>query len=131
MANALLAAQAWQGMEDHRLHWVSAIRRKVMKGLHLRRVLWWMLPVLGAALIFPSPCVDDDGVYVRFKLEKPASTNWFVQLRGYIHVDPWYITEVAWPSGANTNAAARVASGQFTDWFDVKEWAGKKFHGRM
>src|ERR1043166_3996477 len=72
-----------------------------------------------------------DGVFARFKLVEPSGTNYFVQLSGNIHVDPWYLPQAVWPAGVQTNPAQRIVSGQFTDWFDIQKWAGSKLHGRM
>ena len=65
-----------------------------------------------------------DGVFARFKLVEPSGTNYFVQLSGNIHVDPWYLPQAVWPAGVQTNPAQRIVSGQFTDWFDIQKWAG-------
>lgn len=95
------------------------------------RPLVWLFLALCAAPNLPSASAAGDGVFARFKLLQPSGTNYYVQLSGYIHVSPWYLPQAVWPVDANKNASARVPSGQFTDWFDIKQWAGKKLHGRM
>jgi len=64
-----------------------------------------------------------DGVFVRFKLEEPTNTRYFVRLAGYIHVPNWYLPRAVLPVGADRNADLRVPSGEFTPWFDLKKHA--------
>jgi len=72
-----------------------------------------------------------DGVFVRFKLEEPTNTRYFVRLAGYIHVPNWYLPRAVLPVGADRNADLRVPSGEFTPWFDLKKHAGKSLHGQL
>lgn len=88
-----------------------------------------LLAALALAVPISSESADD-GVFVRFQLVQPG-TNHYVQLSGNIHVDPWYLPNVTWPTNAGTDATRRVPTGQFTDWFDIRQWAGAKLHGRM
>ncbi len=74
---------------------------------------------------------DDVGVYVRFQLLEPANSAWHVRLGGYIHVPDWYLPEAIVPAGADKDNSQRLASGAFTDWFDLKSHAGKLLHGRL
>jgi hypothetical protein len=71
------------------------------------------------------------GVFARFKLVEPADASYFVRLGGNIHVAPWSLPAQVWPAGADRDAARRIAPGQFTEWFDIRQWAGAKLHGRM
>src|SRR5215470_5260188 len=73
----------------------------------------------------------DSGVFVRFKLLEPAATGYYVQLGGYIHVEPWYFPATVWPAGADSDPTRRVISGQFTDWLDLGKYAGARMHGRL
>ena len=72
-----------------------------------------------------------DGVFVRFKLEEPENTRYFVQLAGYVHVPDWYLPGAVLPAGADRSADLRVASGEFTPWFDLTKHAGKSLHGPL
>jgi len=36
-----------------------------------------------------------------------------------------------WPKSADKDARSRIASGQFTPWFDLGAHAGKRLHGRL
>jgi len=73
----------------------------------------------------------DTGVFVRFKLLEPRETSYYIQIGGYIHVEPWTLPGVVWPAGADNDRAKRVASGAFTDWFDLGKYAGSKLHGQL
>jgi len=73
----------------------------------------------------------DTGVFVRFKLLEPAETSYYVQIGGYIHVEPWTLPGAVWPAGADSDRAKRVGSGAFTDWFDLGKYAGPKLHGQL
>lgn len=68
---------------------------------------------------------------VRFKLVEPADTTYYVKLAGYIHAPPWYLPDAVWPEAADKDAAKRVASGEFTPWFDLGKHAGDRMHRRM
>jgi hypothetical protein len=39
---------------------------------------------------------------VRFKLLEPPGTTYYVQIGGYIHVEPWYLPATVWPAGADS-----------------------------
>ena len=71
------------------------------------------------------------GVFVRFKLVEPADTTYFVRLGAHIHVEPWSFPARVWPAGADRDTTRRMPSGEFTEWLDVRQWAGAKLHGRM
>jgi hypothetical protein len=68
---------------------------------------------------------------VRFKLLEPTETTYYLQIGGYIHVEPWTLPGAVWPAGADSDRAKRVGSGVFTEWFDLGKYAGSKLHGRL
>jgi len=72
-----------------------------------------------------------DGVFVRFKLLEPQDASYYVRFGGYIHKENWYLPAAVFPTGADKDAKKRFAAGAFTDWFDIKAWAGKNLHGRL
>lgn len=74
---------------------------------------------------------ESDGVFVRFKLAEPAGANVYFTLGGYIHGEPWYLPGASIPAGAEKKGGARVAAGEYCEWFDVKAFAGKRLHGKM
>ena len=74
---------------------------------------------------------SEDGVFVRFKLEEPKETRYYVRLAGYIHIPNWYLPRAVVPTEADRNADLRVASGEFTPWFDLKKHAGELLHARL
>ncbi|MFN4259788.1 MAG: hypothetical protein ACK4RK_10855 [Gemmataceae bacterium] len=88
--------------------------------------LTWLLP-LGFAATAPAA----DGVFARFRLEEPKEGTYFVRLGGYIHKTPWYLPRGVVPAGADQQGGPRVAAGEYTPWFDLKEFAGDRLHGRM
>jgi hypothetical protein len=47
----------------------------------------WLLFLLLVPLTLPASSADS-GVFVRFKLLEPAGTEYYVQIAGYIHVEP-------------------------------------------
>ena len=71
------------------------------------------------------------GVFVRFRLLEPGDTTYFVRLGGYIHRSPWYLPKATIPAGADRDQAKRLPSGEFSPWFDLKEHAGARMHGRL
>ena len=71
-----------------------------------------------------------DGVFVRFKLDEPAGVTWFGRPNVVIHNDPWQIAVPVIPAGADADPTKRLASGEFTEWFDLKTHGGAKFHAR-
>ncbi|NQT40295.1 MAG: hypothetical protein HQ581_22570, partial [Planctomycetes bacterium] len=44
---------------------------------------------------------------------------------------PWYLPRAVIPEGADKDTTRRVAAGEFTPWFDLKQHAGERLHGRM
>ena len=68
---------------------------------------------------------------MRFKLLEPTETSYYIQIGGYIHVEPWTLPSAVWPAGADSDRSKRVGSGVFTDWFDLGKYAGPKLHGRL
>jgi len=89
-----------------------------------------LLALLLAALSL-SGASADSGVFVRFKLLEPTETSYYVQLGGYVHVEPWTLPGAVWPAGADSDRTKRVGSGTFTDWFDLGKYGGSKLHGRL
>src|SRR5262245_47120607 len=95
-----------------------------------RWALWRVLPlILGAiALSSASP---SGGVFVRFKLLEPTETNYYVQIGGYVHVEPWRLPATVFPVGADSDSSKRVGSGVFTEWFDLWKYGGIKLHSQL
>lgn len=90
------------------------------------------LSVLALAVIADGQARSaDDGLFVRFKLEKPQGTTYFVRVGGFIHNDPWYLPGAIVPEGAEKDPARQTPAGQFTPWLDLKKLAGKRLHGRL
>ena len=90
----------------------------------------WLLALLLAALGL-SGASADTRVFVRFKLLEPTGTSYYVQLGGFIHVEPWTLPGAVWPAGADSDRAKRVGSGALTDWFDLGKYAGSRLHGQL
>jgi hypothetical protein len=67
----------------------------------------WLLLLLLVSLTLPASSADI-GVFVRFKLLEPAGTDYYVQIGGYVHVEPWTLSAMAWPAGADHDAARRA-----------------------
>lgn len=96
----------------------------------------WLVVTLASVLtatVTAAVSAAEDGVFVRFLLESPGEERceYFVRLGGYIHQDPWYLPAAVMPAGADRDAAQRVASGQYTPWFDLKQHAAGRLHGRL
>ncbi|MAE62623.1 MAG: hypothetical protein CMJ49_14845 [Planctomycetaceae bacterium] len=91
-----------------------------------------MVWVLGLLLVGLSGVTSAaDGVYVRFKLLEPADAKYYVQFGGNIHVPNWGLPGATFPAEAKHDAEQRFVSGEHSDWFDIKTWAGELLHGRM
>jgi hypothetical protein len=90
-----------------------------------------MLCLAVAVATVPAPA--DDGLFVRFLLDSPGDGNcdYFVRIGGYIHKDPWYLPAAVVPPDADRDAAQRVAGGRYTPWFDLKQHAANRLHGRL
>jgi hypothetical protein len=73
----------------------------------------------------------EDGVWARFRLLGGAPTNYYVKIAGNIHKPNWYLPQVSIPSNAAQTASARISAGTFSDWFDVKSFAGTNLHRRL
>ena len=85
-----------------------------------------------SALVFASVAAcAADGVFVRFRLLEPADATWYVTLGGYIHNDPWYLSEAVWPIGADKSLEKRVPGGEASAWFDLGAHAGTRLHARL
>ncbi len=85
----------------------------------------WLLALLLAALTL-SAASADNGIFVRFKLLEPAETSSYVQIGGYIHVEPWELPATIWTAGGESDRTRRVRSGAFTEWFDLGEYVGSQ-----
>src|SRR2546426_8102545 len=88
-----------------------------------RRDIWRVLPLLLAAILLSSAS-PGSGVFVRFKLLEPTETSYYVQIGGYIHIEPWHLPATVVPAGADTDRSKHVGSGVFTDWFDLGNTPG-------
>jgi hypothetical protein len=84
----------------------------------------WLGPSIGAT-------AAEDGVFVRFRLQEPAGARYYVKLGGYIHQPNWYLAAANVPAGAEKEQRARVAAGEFTEWFDLSKHAGADLHARQ
>jgi hypothetical protein len=73
----------------------------------------------------PNPLVAD--VFVRVTLLEPGTGTYQVVYGGTLHKsDPlWYLPARKWPE------AGPIEAGQPTPWFNVSQYAGASFHGRM
>ncbi|MEO5802968.1 MAG: beta-galactosidase trimerization domain-containing protein [Verrucomicrobiota bacterium] len=79
-----------------------------------------------AALCFgASSHAADDGVFVRFRLQKPDDAKYYVKIGGVVHQANWFLAEKIF------SAEPRITSGQFTDWIDLKAYAGTNLHSRL
>lgn len=74
---------------------------------------------------------EENGVFVRFKLNQPAGAKVYFTLGGYIHNEPWYLPGAQVPTGAEKKDGPRVSSGEFTEWTDLKALFGKRLHGQL
>src|SRR6476660_5732192 len=75
--------------------------------------------------------VAGDGVFVRFRLREPEKSKYYVKLSGCIHQANWSLPAADIPAAAGKDARARVAAGEFTEWFDLAAHAGKDLHPRL
>jgi hypothetical protein len=73
----------------------------------------------------------DDGVFVRFRLREPEKSKYYVKLSGCNHQANWFLPAADIPATAGKDAGARVAAGEFTEWFDLATHAGKALHPRV
>ncbi|MEI7437833.1 MAG: hypothetical protein WCL16_13595, partial [bacterium] len=85
---------------------------------------------LTCAWLLANAAFASDGTFVRFKFTSASGTNYYAQLAGTIHDEPWWLVNACLPSGADRDPAKRVPMGAFTPWFDVKTNAGGRLHGR-
>ncbi len=81
------------------------------------------------ASLIPSGWAED-GAYIRFRLDAPTNAAWYARISAYIHVDPWSLPNVTWPSNAASAVSNRLAPGAFSPWFDLKAYGGHRLHGR-
>ncbi len=82
-------------------------------------------------LLASSFLYANDGVFVRFRLREPEESKYYIELSGCIHQANWYLPQADIPAAAKKDPKARVAAGQFTEWFDLGKHAGKNLHGRL
>ncbi len=73
----------------------------------------------------------DEGVFVRFRMLQPEKAQYYVKLGGFVHVANWYLPDKTIPPNADKKKDARVPSGEFTEWVDLKAQFGKSLHLRM
>lgn len=68
-----------------------------------------------------------DGVYARITQLEPSEGHYHLVWGGTLHFrDPvWYLRPKRWPESGT------VQAGQPTPWFNIAEYAGENFHGRM
>ncbi len=94
--------------------------RKMKSGFFVRG---WV----GLLLLGWTPRLLAGDVFVRLTMLEPRTGKYHVVFGGTLHkCDPvWYLRDRVWPSGG------AVAAGQPTPWFNVSQYAGKNFHGRM
>jgi hypothetical protein len=105
---------------------MSILKTSVKMAPHLKRLLVLLLVALAL-----SSASANSGVFVRFKLLEPTQTSYYIQIGGYVHIEPWVLPGAIWPAGADNDRAKRVGSGVFTEWFDLGKYAGSKLHGRL
>src|SRR5437899_10832789 len=92
----------------------------------------WLSPLLVWSLSgFAAIAADDEGVFVRFRLIQPEGARYYVKLGGFVHVPNWYLPERTIPENADKKKEARLAVGDFTEWYDLKSYLGKSFHARQ
>ena len=92
------------------------------------RLLCYSAFLAGATVAFGAA---EDGVFVRFRLQQPEGAKFYVKLGGFIHQPNWHLPTAEIPTGADKNGFARIGAGQFTEWFDLKVYAGTNLHGRL
>lgn len=97
-----------------------------------KTMVWWLVGLWAWTILAP-PCraAWGDGVYVRFKVEDKSVSNYFIQISGYIHNDPWYIPSSVWPEKADRAPILRTVGGQFTPWLDLMKAAQGRLHRRL
>jgi hypothetical protein len=96
----------------------------------MRKTVSAILIVGMAWLAAFSMAAAADGIFVRFRLNEPKATNYYVKIAGYVHQPNWYLPTATLPAGAEQKRE-RVAAGQFTDWFDLAKHAGASLHGKL
>jgi hypothetical protein len=96
---------------------------RILKSIFCVATLWF--------LIASSFLYAENGVFVRFRVREPEASTYYVELSGCIHQANWYLPQANIPAAAKTDPKARIAAGQFTEWFDVAKYAGKNLHGRL
>ena len=84
---------------------MSILKTSVKVAPHLARLLVLLLVALAL-----SSASANSGVYVRFKLLEPTETTYYIQVGGYIHVEPWTLPGAVWPAGADGDRAKRIGS---------------------
>jgi len=73
----------------------------------------------------PAQAADPGGTFVRYKMIEPVNSTYYVKLSGVLLSAPWYMRAGYCPSDAVTNAQARVKSGEFTPWINVRDLVPK------
>jgi hypothetical protein len=73
----------------------------------------------------------DDGVWVRFRLNGAPPTTYYVEIAGMVHKPNWYLPTLTVPTNATRSVTNRFRAGTYTDWVDLRAWAGTNLHGRL
>src|ERR1043166_920116 len=89
----------------------------------------------GLLLIFgcciAQTALAGEGEWVRFRLNGDSPSTYYVQVSGIIHKPNWYLPTVTVPTNAARNLSSRIKAGTYTEWFDLKAYAGTNLHGRL
>jgi len=86
---------------------------------------------LAGLLLLGIHAFAEDGVFARFKLLEPAEAKYYINIGGRIHASPWSLPGVTFPANASADPTRRFRAGDYTGWFDVKNYAGELLHERM
>lgn len=96
-----------------------------------KRLAWLWIAILSWVLPLVAKAADDDGVFVRFRLMQPAGARYYVKIGGFVHVPNWYLSDKTVPAEADKKKDLQLPSSEFTEWFDLKAYAGKSLHKRL
>src|SRR5262249_54790123 len=94
----------------------------------LRSLLPLVVLILSGSAVIAA---EEEAVFVRFRLIQPEAAHYYVRLGGFVHVPNWGLPEWTAPENADKKKEARLPSGEFTQWYDLKAHLGKSFHGRQ
>lgn len=79
---------------------------------------WCLASLVSVAVAADAP---PPGIYVRFKLLEPAMGRYYVTIAINTHHAPWGLGVVSFPRGAATYPFRRVAAGEYTPWFNLRD----------